>query len=134
MPKIKQLGIHPTDPHYCMKPDDAQFRGLENTAVCGGCRQFHDPSFLFDVKYQLDSHVTWANNFTGTVPVCLVVDEKGEPGNFTFPASPGKDIEDHIKDMISGWRWKPGWYQEGYADHEHHVIKTQMAYDIAFPE
>ena len=99
----------------------------------GGARQFHDPGFLFDAKHS-DNKVTWANDFAGKVIVCFVVDEKGMPVDFTFPASPGEEIESHIKDGFSGWRWTPGWYQEGYADHEHHVIKTEMAYAVTVPE
>jgi hypothetical protein len=132
-PKLKEISIRDEDPHFCMKPDDAYF-GQYGPAIPmpAGSGEFKNPGFSFDLKH-LENKVMWANGFSGTVLVCMVIDEMGVPTNITFPQSPGMDIEDHIKEHISGWRFKPGWYYNHYDDRTPHIVPTEIAYNFGFP-
>jgi hypothetical protein len=96
-----------------------------------GSGEFHDPTFLFDTKHN-DRKVKWAGQFSGSVITCFVVTDTGEPKDIAFPSSPGTEIEEGIKNYVSGWRYKPGWYNENYRDLEPHVVPTQMAFDFVF--
>jgi hypothetical protein len=110
LPQISQLSIHHTDPHICDKPASAyyaetggRFTGKDPNGGSDG----EGPEFLFDSNH-FDGKITWANGFKGKVPVCLIVDEQGNPGNIHFPQSPGKEIEGHIREIIMGWHYNGG--------------------------
>lgn len=132
-PKVKNIGIRATDPHFCNdKPDDVYFAQFGPAIpMPAGTGEFKNPDFRFDIRHR-DNKVTWADNFKGTVTVCMIVDEQGEPTDITFPQSPGFDIESHIKVHLSGWRYKPGWYYLRYNDRTPHIVKTQLAFDFIF--
>ena len=124
--QLVTVQVQEIDPHLCAKEDDAYF-AEHGPAVPrpAGSPIFHNPEFLFDVKHT-DNTINWANGFRGKVIVCFVVDEKGMPTAISFPQSPGEDLENHIKNDFSGWRFKPGSFNESQ-------VATQMAYQIIFP-
>jgi len=133
-PKVKTVTINDSDPHFCMKPDDAYFAQWGAAVpMPAGTGEFKNPEYLFDTKH-MDNKVTWANDFSGKLIICLIVDENGLPTDFTFPASPAKDLADHITNLFSGNHYKPGWYYENYRDRTPHIVKTQIAYELTFPQ
>jgi hypothetical protein len=132
LPQVREFEVKLDDPHFCKKPDDAYFANNgHHVPMPAGSGEFHDPQFLFDTKHN-DRKITWAGQFTGSVITCFVVNDAGEPTDITFPASPGTEIEEGIKAYVSGWRYKPGWYNENYRDLQPHVVSTQMAFDFLF--
>jgi hypothetical protein len=132
LPQIREFDIRLDDPHFCKKPDEVYFANNgHHVPMPAGSGEFHDPTFLFDTKHN-DRKVTWAGQFSGSVITCLVVTDAGEPKDIAFPSSPGTEIEEGIKNYVSGWRYKPGWYNENYRDFEPHVVSTQMAFDFVF--
>jgi len=133
-PKVKIVTINASDPHFCMKPDDAYFAQWGAAVpMPAGTGEFKNPEYLFDSKH-MDNKVTWANNFSGKVIICLLVDENGLPTDFTFPASPPRDLQENITNLFSGNHYKAGWYYENYRDRTPHIVKTQIAYELIFPE
>jgi hypothetical protein len=123
---LTNIRVDETDPHICEKPDDAYY-AHHGPAVPhpAGYQDYSNPRFLFDTKHR-DNIVNWANGFKGTVPVCFIVDEKGNPADIRFPQSPGKELEDNIRDNILSMRYSPGTYGQG-------PIRIQMAFNILFP-
>jgi len=131
--KIVKFELRNADPHLCQKPDDVYFASYGAAVpMPAGSGEFHNPEFQFDQKHG-DKSVTWANGFTGKFTFCLVVDDKGNTTNITFPQSPGAEMEAHVKDHFSGWKHKPGWYTDSYRDKDPKYVSTQIAYEITFP-
>ena len=124
-PPLVRLDVRSTDPHICAKPDTAYY---DNAFQPGfGHDQFqHQPlNFLFDTKH-LDRVISWSNGFTGTVPICFIIDGDGTPKDLRFVQSPGKEIEDHVRDYISGWRYQPAMYKDA-------PFPVQVAFNFVFP-
>lgn len=114
-----------TDPHICEKPDDAYYAHYGPAVPHpAGYQDYSDPKFLFDTRHN-DQVVNWTNGFTGTVPVCFIVNEAGNPDDIRFVQSPGKDMEDHMRTQISGWRYEPGRY-------DNNPIRVQLAFNFVF--
>ena len=86
---------------------------------------------IFIPRAHEDNTINWAGGFKGTVPVCFVVDDKGNPANIQFLHSPGQEIEKHITERISGWRYKPGTLTQNYLDSPH-PISVEVAFDSVF--
>ena len=112
LPQISQLSIHHTDPHICDKPAEAYYAET-GLLFKGGEQGGEPPEFLFD-DFHFDGKITWANGFKGKLPVCFLVDEKGNPGNVQFPQSPGREIEEHIKMILMAWHFKGGYLKFTY--------------------
>ena len=115
------------DPHICEKPPDAYY------AEVG--RYFHadfkgdgiPPEFLFDVSHE-DDTINWGNGFKGTVPVCFIIDDKGAMTDIHFPQSPGKELEERLKNRVSGLRYRPG-----YIGHDgEKFVRCQLEFDFLF--
>jgi len=115
IPVVSTLNIQEGDSHICEKPDDAHYLNWHIYAA---------PKFLFDVHNQ-DDKITWANGFKGTVPVCFLVDDKGDVKNITLIKSPGEDLEKHIRERILGWRYQAGMWED-------QPVKTQMMMNFNF--
>lgn len=130
-PHLSQLVIRDSDPHICNKPEDAYYeqRGPARPAPAGS-GGMSNPQFLFDTHHE-DNTINWAQGFQGTVPVCFVVDDKGDPTKIEFLHSPGEEIEKRITERISGWRYKPGTMTQNYLD-DPHPISVEVAFDFVF--
>lgn len=126
--KLSHLSIRNDDPHLCDKPDDAYYANL-GLSFSAGAGSGQPPRFLFNVRHD-DDTINWANGFKGDVPVCLIIDEKGNTTNVRFPQSPGTEIEDRIKDRISAWRYKPGYIR--FYDNTERAVKCQLAFEFSF--
>jgi hypothetical protein len=100
LPKLTQLDIRGDNPHYCDRSRDA----IKDTM---GVTGIYEPKFSFSDTHEGNT-ITWANGFTGTVPVCFVVDELGTPADIYFIQSPPEYIEKHILSIMRGWHFKPG--------------------------
>ncbi len=122
---LSHLSVRNDDSHLCDKPADAYYaqQGMFFDADRG---RGNPPEFLFNTRHD-DDTINWANGFRGKVPVCLIVDEKGNTADIRFPQSPGAAIEGKIKERISGWRYKPG-----YILGTHAVVKCQLAFEFSF--
>jgi len=107
LPEISQLSIHHTDPHICEKPADAYYTETGDRFQAGSHSDGVPPEFLFDSNH-FDGKITWANGFKGKVPVCILIDVKGNPLKVDFPQPPGPELQDHIKGIIMGWHFKGG--------------------------
>lgn len=129
-PKLSRINIRAADPHICTKPDDAYYanHGMAVPQPAGSGEQ-HNPTFLFDSRHE-DDKVAWAGDFKGTVPVCFLVDTKGNPTNISLYQSPGPELEEHIKTIIGGFRYKPGTVTKSYRDRDPQPIAVQMAVDV----
>lgn len=112
LPQVSQLTIHHTDPHICEKPAEAYYAET-GLLFRGGEQGGEPPEFLFD-DLHFDGKITWANGFKGKLPVCLLVDEKGNPRNVQFPQSPGREIEERIKMILMAWHFKGGYLKFNY--------------------
>jgi TonB family protein len=109
------------DSHSCEKPDDAHYLGWHIYAA---------PKFLFDTHHNdfnnSDTPVNWANGFKGNVPVCYLVDDKGNIANIVLLQSVGDaDLERHIKEVVQGWRYQAGMWED-------EPVKTQMLREFRF--
>jgi TonB family protein len=91
---------------YCDKPDDAHY--MEEHVMWR-------PRLLFDVhNNNFDNssrEINWSEGFKGEVPVCYIVDEKGNVGDIHLLHSLERpELERRIKEVVSGWRYEPAYY------------------------
>ncbi len=123
--RLSHVTTEEADPHICEKPDDSYYAHYGPAVPHpAGYQDYSNPNFLFDTRHE-DQVVNWTNGFTGTVPVCFIVNEQGNPEDIRFVQSPGKDIEDHIRKQLSGWRYEPGRYDDK-------PIRVQLAFKLIF--
>jgi len=130
---LAHLQTQQIDPHTCEKPDDAYY-GRWGPEVVGpaGSGEMRNPEFLFDARHEeRETTINWANGFRGKVPVCFVVDDKGNPTDLQFVQSPGVALEQKLRAKISGWRYKPGTVTQNWRDTPH-PISVQIAFEFVF--
>jgi hypothetical protein len=129
---ISTLQAEVTDPHICEKPDGAYFANwgpeIPRPAGSGG---YSNPEYLFDARHQ-DNKINWANGFKGKVPVCFIVNEHGDPIDIRFAQSPGEEIERHLIQRVTGWRYKPAMLKQNWLDDNPQPVRVQMAFDFIF--
>jgi hypothetical protein len=129
---ISTLEVEDGDPHICDKPDGAYYAhhgpAVPQPAGSGG---YSNPEFLFDTKHQ-DDKINWAKGFKGTVPVCFIVNERGNPIDIRLVQSPGGELEKHIVERINGWRYRPAMLSKNWVDDSPQPIRIQMASDFIF--
>jgi hypothetical protein len=128
-PPLSALQVYPGDAHSCDKPDDVAY----------GNHQWEYPKFLFDIHNNgfsnSDTQINWAGGFRGKVPVCFIVDEKGNP-TAVHPIQPlnKPELERRINEVVSGWRYQAGIINDPQTLDERrrrvpptsHPAKTQM--------
>jgi hypothetical protein len=130
LPTVSKLYNHTMDPHVCKKPADAYYSEPDYRFPGQNGETGPDwPQFLFDTNH-FDGNITWANGFKGKVPVCVLIDENGNPGNISFPQSPGKELEDHITNILMGWHFKGGYMNHGWDPPT--PVQCQMAWMFTF--
>lgn len=129
---ISRLQIRGEDPHICQKSNDVYYAHWGSQGpVPPASPQYSNPEFLFDAHHE-DSTINWAGGFTGTVPVCFVINEQGIPEDVRFPQPPDDNIQEHIKARIAGWRYSPGTSIQGWWDKNRKPIKVQIAFSFVF--
>ncbi len=130
---LSRLEMRAIDPHTCEKPDDTYYgRWGPERAAPAGSGQLTNPEFLFDTRHEEDeTTINWANGFRGTVPVCFVVDDKGNPSDIRFLQSPGGALEERVKAKINGWRYRPGTITQSFRDVPH-PIPVQIGFEFVF--
>lgn len=113
IPKLGYLQVYEGDGHICNKPDDVVYE--ENGFY---------PPFRFDIHQNnfdgTAKGVNWSDGFKGKVPVCYIVDDKGNPVNIHLLQSLGNPaLEKRIVDVVGGWRYQPATIRQ-------QVVKMQM--------
>lgn len=134
-PTFTRLSIRPTDPHNCEKPSTV-FYGTWGPArpAPAGSGELKNPVFLYDdLQEGWIAMVTWAHGFRGTIPVCVVVDDQGNPTDTRFPQPPGLELEQSIRTRISALRYRPGTITKSYRE-EPRRISVELAYDFVFSD
>jgi hypothetical protein len=126
--QLSDVNRRNTDSHICDKPADAYYAHL-GLLFFYQQGQGDPPEFLFD-DLHADNKINWAQGFKGTVPVCFVVDGKGNVSNIIFPQAPPEHIKKHMVEEISAWHFKGGFVRN--SRDERTPVSCQLAYDFTF--